>query len=42
MKTYPVIWTLPAITSLRDIFNFIKTDSPQGAKNVVAALVTLT
>ncbi|MDO8365701.1 MAG: type II toxin-antitoxin system RelE/ParE family toxin [Saprospiraceae bacterium] len=41
MKTYPVIWTLPAIDSLRDIFNFIKTDSPQGAKNVVTALVTL-
>ena len=41
MKTYPVIWTLPAIASLPDIFNFIKTDSPTGAKNVVTALVTL-
>ncbi|MBC7776915.1 MAG: type II toxin-antitoxin system RelE/ParE family toxin [Phycisphaerae bacterium] len=41
MKTYAVIWTLPAIAALRDIYNFIKSDSVEGAKNVATELVAL-
>ncbi len=41
MKTYSVIWTLPALASLRDIHEFIKKDSPTGAKKVITELVAV-
>ncbi|MFN0037637.1 MAG: type II toxin-antitoxin system RelE/ParE family toxin [Saprospiraceae bacterium] len=41
MKTYSVTWTLPAIAALRDIYDFIRPDSPEGAKRVVTELVSL-
>jgi toxin ParE1/3/4 len=40
-STYAVIWTLPALASLRDIHNFIKKDSPEGAHKVTMTLVSL-
>lgn len=41
MKTYEVIWTLQAILSLRVVYDFIKKNRPEGAKNVVTELVSL-
>lgn len=34
--TYKVVWTDEAKTDLKDIYDFIKKKSPQGAKNVIS------
>lgn len=41
MKVYNVIWTIKAIVSLQNLHNFIKADSPEAAKKVTTALVSL-
>ena len=40
-KTYTVVWSNKATSSLQAIHNFIQNDSPQGAKKVVRELVKL-
>lgn len=39
MKNYTVVWSPKANKSLRNIYDFILSNSPQGAKNVVKELV---
>ena len=41
MEGYNVIWTIKAIVSLQNLHNFIKTESPESAKKVITALVSL-
>lgn len=35
-KTYKIVWTDEAKADLKNIYDFIKPKSPQGAKNVVS------
>ncbi len=41
MKTYSVIWTINALTSLQGVFNFYAQFSHNRAKELVTRLVTL-
>ncbi len=41
MKQYTVVWSQAATDALHDIHDFIKHDSPQGAKKVTQELVKL-
>lgn len=35
-NSYKIVWTDEAKNDLKDIYNFIKNKSPQGAKNVIS------
>ncbi len=35
-KNYKVVWSDEAKSDLKDIYNYIKNKSPQGAKNVIS------
>ncbi len=41
MKRYHVVWSPRATTSLREVYDFINKNSPQGAKRVASELAKL-
>jgi toxin ParE1/3/4 len=41
MKAYHVIWSIGAIVSLQNLYNFIKAENPKNAKKLITDLVAM-